>query len=274
MNVKKLGKALSLNVIAWILSLIVIIPFLVILVNSFKTDVEATVLDLSLPKQFMFENYRIVYEEGHLGSSFLNSLLYAAGSSVLLVIVVALAAFVLSRHQSKANTFIYLFLVLGITLPINYIPLLNVMKALHLINTQVGMILLYTAMGVPISIFITYAFVRNIPKELDEAAIIDGCGPWSLFILVIVPLLKPVLVTIFVLNFLSVWNEFTAPLYLLNSVQKWPMTLAVYNFFGQFSAKWNLVSANIVLTSVPVLIVFLLGQKHIVGGMTSGSVKG
>jgi raffinose/stachyose/melibiose transport system permease protein len=274
MSMMRLIKPLILNMIAWVLSLIVIIPFLVVILNSFKSDSESTVLNLSLPKKFLFENYRVVIEQGHLFSSFLNSLLYAVVSSVLLVIVVAFAAFVLSRNQSKLNKFIYLFLILGITLPMNYIPLMSVMKSLHLINTQTGMVLLYTAMGIPISLFITYAFVSNVPRELDEAAIMDGCNGFSLFFRVIVPLLKPVLVTIFVLNFLGVWNEFTAPLYLLNSIDKWPMTLAVYNFFGQFSARWNLVSADIVLTSVPVLIVFLLGQKHIVGGVTSGSVKG
>lgn len=148
------------------------------------------------------------------------------------------------------------------------------MKSMGMINSHVGMILLYTAMGIPISLFITYAFVSNIPKELDEAAIMDGCNGIKLFLRIIVPLLTSVLVTVFVLNFLSVWNEFTAPLYMLNTVEMWPMTLAVYNFFGQFSAQWNLVSADIVLTSLPVLIVFLIGQKYIVGGLTSGAVKG
>ena len=222
MSMMRLIKPLILNMIAWVLSLIVIIPFLVVILNSFKSDSESTVLNLSLPKKFLFENYRVVIEQGHLFSSFLNSLLYAVVSSVLLVIVVAFAAFVLSRNQSKLNKFIYLFLILGITLPMNYIPLMSVMKSLHLINTQTGMVLLYTAMGIPISLFITYAFVSNVPRELDEAAIMDGCNGFSLFFRVIVPLLKPVLVTIFVLNFLGVWNEFTAPLYLLNSIDKWP----------------------------------------------------
>jgi raffinose/stachyose/melibiose transport system permease protein len=260
--------------IAWILSLIVIIPFAVIVINSFKSDAEATVLTLKLPEKFLFENYLVVFERGNLAVSFFNSIFHSVVSTTLLVVVVAFSAFVLARNTSKLNQFIYFFLILGITLPLNYIPLMNVMKALNLINSHLGMILLYTGMGIPISLFIAYAFVRNIPRELDEAAVIDGCNAFSLFYKVILPLLKPVLVTIFVLNFMNVWNEFTAPLYFLNSVDKWPVTLAVYNFFGQFSAQWNLVSANIVLTSIPVLIVFIIGQKHIVGGLTSGAVKG
>lgn len=274
MRFRKKIISLTLNVLAWLLSLVVLIPFAVILLNSFKSDAEAKVLRLTLPEKFMFENYKIVYEQGHLGGSFFNSLLHSGVSSLLLVFVVAFSAFTLSHNHSKLSKFLYFFLILGITLPLNYIPLMEVMKSLGMINSHAGMILLYTAMGIPISLFITYAFVGNIPKELDEAAIMDGCNGIKLFLRIIVPLLTSVLVTVFVLNFLSVWNEFTAPLYMLNTVEMWPMTLAVYNFFGQFSAKWNLVSADIVLTSLPVLIVFLIGQKYIVGGLTSGAVKG
>ncbi|WP_028592306.1 carbohydrate ABC transporter permease [Paenibacillus massiliensis] len=274
MQWRKRLTSIGLNALAWILSLIVLIPFVVIVLNSFKSDAEAKVLKLSLPEKFIFENYQIVYEQGHLGKSFLNSLLHATSSSLLLVFVVAFSAFTLSRNHSRLSNFLYFFLILGITLPLNYIPLMEVMKTLGMINSHLGMILLYTAMGIPISLFITYAFVSGIPKELDEAAIMDGCNGIKLFWKIIMPLLGSVLVTVFVLNFLSVWNEFTAPLYMLNTVDMWPMTLAVYNFFGQFSAQWNLVSADIVLTSLPVLLVFLLGQKYIVGGLTSGAVKG
>jgi len=108
---------------------------------------------------------------------------------------------------------------------------------------------------------------------LHEAAIIDGCNPSSLYFRIIFPLLKPIIATLFVLNFMSTWNDFTMSIYFLNESSKWPMTLAVYNFFGQFSTQWNLVCADIVLTCIPVLIVFILGQKYIVAGMTSGSVK-
>jgi raffinose/stachyose/melibiose transport system permease protein len=274
MNSKKIAKSIFLNILAWLLSLIVLVPFLVIIINSLKTSGEATVLTLTLPRKLMFENYLIVFEQGKLGTSYLNSIFHSVASTLLLVVLVAFAAFVLSRSQTKLNKFIYFFLILGITLPLNYIPLMTVMKTLGLINTHLGMILLYTGMGIPISLFIACAFVGTIPRDMDEAAVIDGCNAYSLFFRVIVPLLIPVLVTVFVLNFMAVWNEFTAPLYFLNSVDKWPVTLAVFNFFGQYSASWNLVSANIVLTSIPVLIVFFLGQRFIVGGLTSGAVKG
>jgi raffinose/stachyose/melibiose transport system permease protein len=118
-----------------------------------------------------------------------------------------------------------------------------------------------------------YAFIGTIPRELDEAAIIDGASPPRLFFSVIFPLLTPVLVTSAVLNFLGIWNEFLMPLYFLNSSTYWPMTLAVYNFFGQFQADWSLVSADVVLTIVPVILVYLVSQRFILSGMTAGAVK-
>ena len=148
------------------------------------------------------------------------------------------------------------------------------MQATQLINTRQGMVILYSAMNIPLSVFLIYGFIETIPRELDEAAIIDGCGPARLFFLIILPLLTPVLVTAAILSFLNVWNDFLFPLYYLNSSSNWPMTLAVYNFFGQYQQNWNLVSADIILTILPVVIVYLAGQRFILSGLTSGAVKG
>jgi raffinose/stachyose/melibiose transport system permease protein len=148
------------------------------------------------------------------------------------------------------------------------------MQMTHLINTQIGMIILYAATQIPFNVFLIYGFVDAIPQELDEAAIIDGCTPLRLFFSIILPLLAPVIVTAGVLNFVGIWNDFLLPLYYLNNSAYWPMTLAVYNFFGQFQQDWNLVSADIVLTVVPVLAIYLIGQRFILSGLTAGAVKG
>ena len=165
-------------------------------------------------------------------------------------------------------------MALGITLPVNYVALMKVMQFLHINNTKLGIILLYTAMQLPFSVFLIHGFIARIPLDLDEAAIIDGCGSVRLFFSVILPLLKPVLATVFVLTFLNTWNEFVSPLYFLGSSEKWPMTLSVYNFFGMYFMDWNLICADILLTSLPVIVVYLLGQRYIVSGMTAGAVKG
>ena len=262
------------NVVAMLISLIVIIPLVVLFLNSFKTSGEANQMTLSLPKKWMFENYQTVIEQGKLLSSFFNGLLYAVFSVIIVVMVVSAAAFVISRNPKGINRFLYYFMISGIALPINNVALMKVMQALHLVNTQIGIILLYAAINIPLSLFLAYGFIGTIPREIDEAAIIDGCKPSQLFLRVIAPLLRPIVSTLFVLDFMSVWNDFTMPLYYLNNSRKWPMTLAVYNFFGAFEYSWNLVAADIILTLAPVLLVFIIGQKYIVGGVSAGSVKG
>lgn len=262
------------NILSVVISLIVLIPLVVLFVNSFKTSAEANQMTLSLPETWMFENYATVIEQGKLVTSFFNGLLYATGSVVVIVIAVSLAAFVISRNMKGANRFLYYFIISGIAMPINNVSLMKVMQAFHLVNTRFGIILLYAAINIPLSLFLAYGFVETIPREIDEAAVIDGCTPWQLFTRIIAPLLKPIVSTLFVLDFMAVWNDFTMPLYYLNNSAKWPMTLAVYNFFGAFQNSWNLVAADIMLTLLPVLIVFIVGQKYIVGGVSAGSVKG
>ncbi|HEX9026941.1 MAG TPA: carbohydrate ABC transporter permease [Clostridium sp.] len=273
-SLKKSVGNIVVNIITIIISLIILIPILVLFLNSFKTQGESNKMSLSLPSKWMFQNYKTVIEQGKLVSSFFNSLLYATVSVSIIIVVVSAAAFVIARNRKGINNFIYYFIISGIAIPINNVALMKVMQSLHLVNTRIGIILIYAAINIPLSLFLSYGFISTIPREIDEAAVIDGCGPIKLFIKIILPLLKPITSTLFVLNFMAVWNDFTMPLYYLNNSQKWPMTLAVYNFFGAFENSWNLVSADIIVTLLPVLFVFILGQKYIVGGVAAGSVKG
>ena len=274
MNGKRLLTTIITNAIAWIISIICLIPLLLILFNSFKDKLSASKMDLKLPTSFHLDNFVTVIEKGKLVQSFMNSMIYSVGSVSLCLILSALAAYVLSRNTTKINNFLYMYIVLGITMPINYVALTKVMMFFHINNTRGGIILLYAAMQIPFSVFLMHGFVAKIPMELDEAAVIDGCGPVRLFFTIVFPLLKPALATVVVLTFLNTWNEFVSPLYFLGSSEKWPMTLSVYNFFGMYFKDWNLVCADILLTSLPVILVYLFGQKYIVSGMTSGAVKG
>jgi raffinose/stachyose/melibiose transport system permease protein len=271
---RKALSRISLAALSWAVVLIFLLPMAVILINSFKTKAESDAMSLALPARIAIANFESVFLKGNLATTFLNSATYAAGSSLLIVALTLTSAFVLSRRKGRATNFIYFFIVLGTALPMNYIAVMKVMRALALINTRLGMVLLYAAIGIPISLFIAYGYISTLPREIDEAAVIDGCAPAPLFALVIAPLLTPIASTIFVLNFMSTWNDFIMPLYFLNATRKWPMTLGVYNFFGMYQTQWNLVSADIVMTSLPVLLVFVFGQKYIVGGITAGAVKG
>lgn len=270
---KKLSAILT-NVIAWAISAVCMIPLLLILFNSLKNSNAASDMNLKLPGSIEWSNFLNVIEKGKLGASFANSILYSVCSVAVCVLLAAMAAYVLSRNGSKFYRVIYMYLVLGITMPINYVALTKVMMFLHINNTRLGIILLYAAMQLPFSVFLIHGFVARIPRELDEAAVIDGCGSTRLFISIILPLLKPALATVIVLTFLNTWNEFVSPLYFLSSSDKWPMTLSIYNFFGMYFKEWNLVCADILLTSLPVILVYLAGQKYIVSGMIAGAVKG
>lgn len=274
MHKKSLLTVIS-NLTAWIISIISLVPLLLILFNSLKTSKKAAEMNLSLPDfPFQWDNFSVVIEKGKLVTSFLNSCMYTFGSVLLCCTLAALAAYVLSRNRTKLTKFIYLFIVLGITMPINYVALMKVMQFLNLYNTRLGIILLYSATQIPFSVFLIYGFIAKIPVDLDEAGIIDGCSSIRLFVTIIFPLLKPAIATASVLCFLNNWNEFVSPLYFLSSSTKWPMTLSVYNFFGMFFKDWNLVCADIVMTSIPVILIYLIGQKYIVSGMTAGAVKG
>ncbi|MGV8955618.1 MAG: carbohydrate ABC transporter permease [Cypionkella sp.] len=267
-------KAAGAHSMAILASLVMVIPIYLIAVNALKSKAQASSMSMGLPTELHFENFSTVIMQGKLWTSFLNSLLYATASTVIATLVSAMAAYVLSRARTRSRRLLYLFIIMGIALPINFFTLTSVMQFTQLNNTRLGIILLYAATQIPFTVFLIYGFIETIPKELDEAAIIDGCKPLSLFFLIILPLLTPVLATAAILNFLSVWSDFIFPLYYLNSSSNWPMTLAVYNFFGQFQQDWNLVSADILLTILPVVVVYLLGQRFILSGLTAGGVKG
>ncbi len=274
MTIMRSLRRLTNNTLAVVVSLIMITPVYLVFVNALKTKVQASSMGVELPTDMQWQNFATVIEKGKLVTTFGNSMLYAVVATLISTTLAALAAYALSRNRTRFNRAIYFFIIAGIAMPTNFVTLTKVMQLTHLINTQMGIILLYAATHIPINVFLIYAFMETIPRELDEAAIIDGCSPLRLFTSVIYPLLTPVLVTAAVLNLIDFWNEFLLPLYYLNRTTNWPMTLAIYNFFGQYQSDWSLVSADIVLTILPVIIIYLMAQRFIFSGMTAGAVKG
>ncbi len=267
-------RATVLNVSASGASLIALAPIYLVFVNALKTQPEASSMGVELPTNPQWGNFGTAIDHGKLVTAFFNSALYSIGGTVLAVLVSALAAYVLARHRSRRHVIIYLLLIMGIAIPTNYVTLMKVMQITHLIDSQIGMILLYAATQIPFSVFLIYAFIDSLPQELDEAAFIDGCSPLRTFFSIILPVLTPVLATCGILSILNIWNEFLMPLYFLNSTGTWPMTLAVYGFFGQFASDWSLVSADIVLTILPVILIYVVAQRWILSGISAGAVKG
>ena len=258
----------------WGLSLIVIVPFLIVVFNAFKTQPEAINMELSLPNEWHFENFKTVWEDGNILQALKNSLILSVSAVVITVVCSSLCAYVISRNRTRFNRLIYVFFAMGLMVPVSNVTIVKVLRVLNLYNTLAGTILVCVALIMPLSVFLYYGFISGIPKELDEAAIVDGAGAVRIFVQVIFPLLKPATVTVIMINFLNVWNDFQIPLYTLPDPDKAVIVQKVYNFFGTYTASWNLVSVTIIYAILPILVVYLFGQKYIISGMTAGSVKG
>jgi raffinose/stachyose/melibiose transport system permease protein len=256
-----------------LICLLVVVPFYVVVINAFKTKGEAARMNVFLPTVWHVENFTEVIRKGKLMQGFLNSLLYAGASSLVGVLLSSMAAFVICRKHTRTNGTLFYFILCGLFFPINYVTLIQVLNFLGVNNTKLGLVLVYTSSMIPFCVFVMRNFVLTVPVELDEAAVLDGVGPLGLFFRIAAPVLKPALFTCFLLQFMGVWSDFLTPLYVISASSLWPMNLAVYNFFGKYAAYWNLVFADILLTVMPVVILYLFGQRYIISGMTSGAVK-
>lgn len=257
-----------------IVSLTIIIPLLIMILGSVKNPAEAQQFRLSLPTQWHFDNYAYVVKEGGIARAFWNSTMITVAVTVIVLISGSLCAFIISRKQTKFTAFVYNLFLLGMVCPIQIVTTFGLLKALNLTGTFIGVMCVEAAMLLPWTIFTLTGFIKNVPRELDEAAFIDGATPVRMFFVVVLPLLKPIMATVLVTTAMGAWNEFMVPLYFFNTSSKWTMPLTVYNFFGQYSSNWNYVFADLVLTALPITILYLACQKYIVEGATAGAVKG
>lgn len=253
-------------------ALVFIAPLFMVLTNSFKTAKEAGKFTIALPTEWLFSNYSMVFESANIGRAFINGVVISTGSVVTILFAASIAAYAIARSKSKwANALYYVFLC-GLVIPVAFIPTYLVLDKLNLLGSYIGLILVSATYGLPMSIFLYTGFIKTIPRELDEAAIVEGCPPARLFYSILLPLLKPVTMTLVIFNFVGCWNDIQVPLYFSNS-DKWALPLTVYSFYGAYSSSWNLIFADIVLTVLPLLILYIIGQKYIISGMTAGAVK-
>lgn len=262
------------EVLFWILSLIVIVPFLIVVFNAFKTKPEAINMALTLPKEWHFENFKTVWDQGEILHALWNSLLISTISVAVTVLASSMCAYVISRNRTRTNRFIYTYFAMGLMVPVSLVSIVKVLRIVGLYNTLPGAILVFIALIMPLSVFLYYGFITGVPQELDEAAVIDGAGAFRIFTQIIFPLLKPATMTVIMINFLNVWNDFQIPLYTLPDPDKAVIVQKVYNFYGTYTASWNLVSVTIIFAILPILVVYIFGQKYIISGMVAGSVKG
>lgn len=253
------------------------VPFWFVIVNSLKTRVEAAEMSIAFPESIQFlENYAAVLREknGMLIRAFLNSSIITVASIAVLVFVCAMAGFVLQRRQGKATPIIDFLVLAGLMIPPAVVPTVWVLDNLGLFKTLPGLILVEVALSFPFSALLYKGFMGSIPREIDESAVMDGCSGTRMFFQIIMPLLKPVTATVIVLSSVNIFNDFANPLYFLPGAKNVTVQLTLYNFTSMYISSWNLLFADVVLISIPPLILFIFFNKRIVAGMTAGAVKG
>jgi raffinose/stachyose/melibiose transport system permease protein len=275
MKRKSLKKIFKYTVL-FIIAMGIIIPLWDMVINSFKTSQEASIPTIALPTEWQIvENYTTVIKKGKLINSFKNSVLITALSTTGIVTMSTMAAFVFGRRKERSIRFVFFLFLMGIITPPSIIISTLLLKNLGLLGTYAGMILYNMATWSPLPIFILTSFIITVPKELEEAAFIDGAGPSGIFTNITLPLMTPAIATTGIWVTLKIWNDFLFPIYILaGKTQKYTMVLSLYFFRGQFYTAWNLVFADLVLISIPVTIAFLFAQRHIVRGLTAGALKG
>jgi raffinose/stachyose/melibiose transport system permease protein len=254
-----------------------VIPFIFVGLMAMKSKSEASLMRFSLPEKFLlWENFRDVIKarDYALITAYINSTLITVGAVTLLVLLAAMVGFVLQRRPGRLSNFIYGFVLAGLMIPPAVVPTIWVLQSLGLFKTLSGMILIQVAYGLSFSVLLYRAFIASIPRELDEAAVIDGAKSWQVFFKVILPLLKPVTLTNIVVQSVGIFNDFTNPLYYLPGKQNVTVQLTLYNFQSQFQTQFNLLFMNILLITIPPLLVFIFFNRQIVAGMTAGAVKG
>lgn len=256
---------------------IFVLPFGMILMTATKSIKESYELDFTFPEKFLlWENIKEVLSsnDGIVVRAFINTTIITVLSVTLIVFSSSMAAFIFSRRPGKVTTVANIFVLSGLVVPPAVVPTIWVLQKLNLFKTLPGLIFIEVAYSSAFAILIYKSFIASLPKEIDEAAAVDGCTGFALYRRIIFPLLMPVNVTIIVTTSVAIFNDFTNPLYFLPGSQNATVQLTLYNFQSQYLTKYNLLFTDILLITIPPLIVFILFNKRIVAGITAGSVKG
>ncbi|MCK8060470.1 MULTISPECIES: carbohydrate ABC transporter permease [unclassified Fusibacter] len=277
---------LILTLITIVLFIITMSPFFIVIINSAKASLEIITNPISMPDHWgqLVENIKTIWSKPTIrySSSVFSSVIITLFSLTTITLFSAMAAWVLVRTKSKISTIIFLLFLSGLIIPFQVVmfPLVALFRIIKettgvsMLRTYHGMIMAYIGFGAPLAVFMFHGFIKSIPKELEEAATIDGCSKPQIFFKIIMPILKPIVVTIIILNGIWIWNDFLLPSLVLGvgqDIQTIP--LAIRNFAGSFVKKWDLIMTAVLMAAAPVIVGFLFAQKHIIKGMVSGSIK-
>ncbi len=266
---------IAVNLLLWGYAVIVLGPLLLVVSNALRPTREIFKNPIGLPTSPSFASFVKAWEEASFNTYFLNSLMITVASVILATAVASLAGYILGRYTFTGSRLLAAYFLAGLMLPFRLaiVPLFLLLNDMGLIDNRMGLILVYAATGIPFSVFILSSFFRQLPKELSEAARIDGAGELTIFGRIMLPLVRPALATVIVFQFVPLWNDFFFPLVLLRSTSKWTLPVGMTRFFGEFQADWSTLFAGLIITTLPLIILFLLATKQIIAGLTAGINK-
>lgn len=276
-NAKRDPVLIGLWIALFAVALVWVAPFIFIVFTSLKSPADVTSTGAFMPPvDVAWDNYSSAWNRGSFARSFVNSIIITIVKVPLGLAISAMAAYALAKMRLKFGKALLLLVVFGTMIPFQVMlaPLFTLVNSFGLIDTYPGVILPYIAFGVPYQVFILHGFFKGIPKELSEAALIDGASHFTIFRRIFLPVCLPVLAALFILDFVSTWNEFAMALVLLQDQKMWTLPLGLMSFQGQFSSNYGELNAAIVMTVLPATLVYLIFQRYFVSGLTSGAVKG
>ncbi len=265
----------SAGIFGIVLALFWLFPFYIMLVNSLKTKKEMFTDVLVLPESLNFENYINAFDALELQTTFFNSLIITIGGVVAIIAVSIMAAYALQRTKTKTSSILLFVFVSAMLIPFQSImlPLVSLTSTLGIIGSRWGIIIVYIGFGVSMAIFLIHGALGGVPESMDEAAKIDGCNPLQTLFLIVLPMLKPILVTVTILDIVWIWNDYLLPSLLINEEELHTIPIKMFYFFGEYTKQWNLAMAGLTIAIVPVIIFYFIAQKQIIKGITDGAVK-
>lgn len=264
------------HIVMLIWCVIVLFPLWVLVINSFKTRLSIYENPFWIPSKWNFSNYTSVFHDGNFLSYFLNTFIVVLISLFLVLMLAVLSSYAFSNWKGRGARALFFFMIAGMMLPIKIasIKLLEIVKAMGLLNTIWSLIPIYMAMGIPIGIFILTEFFRELPYELTEAGLLDGAGHMRILTTLLLPLVKPALSTVAIYNLIPFWNDLWFPLIFISDEKSKTLLLGVTRLFGQYQTDWSKVMAVLTLSAIPVVLLYLTMSKQFIAGVTAGAVKG
>lgn len=255
--------------------LIVLVPLLMLVLLSIKSLAGIVQHPLQVPSSIQWSNYANAWTKGRLGRYILNTAWMSVASVAIVVVAGSLAAFALGRYKFRGNQVIYIAFIAGLAFPIQMlaVPLYSLMNAMRVIDNPFSLVIVYGSTGLAFSVFLLTGFARSLPKEFDEAAVVEGATPFYIYRRIAFPLMRPIIATVALFNFVSAWNGFFFPLILITSRSQMTVTVGVLSFVGQYQTEWNYLIPALIITMLPPILVFVAASRQFVRGLTAGGLK-